>query len=108
MAELRQEIETMRIRLTEAHRYATKASQALLEVARTSLLVSDSFDSDEFLRSEARRRFEGNAGRDLMDTPYWKKLPSGIVSMFEETDQDPRSFQSEWNEIWHPSDPVGS
>jgi len=108
MAEQREEFETMRMRLREAHGYATRASGALNLVSQRGVVVADAFEADGFLRREARRLFEGTAGRQRLDTPYWEKLPPEVVAIFEESDIDPRSLRSEWQEMWRPRDPVGS
>jgi hypothetical protein len=108
MAELHEEFETMRMRLREADEYAARAANALNLVSQRGLVVADAFAADDFLRREARKQFEGSAGRQRLDTPYWEKLPPDLMAIFEESDIDPRSLRADWQEAWQPSDPVAS
>jgi hypothetical protein len=108
MAELSRERNLMRLREGEAHSYALRASDALGGVARRASAAADSFHADDELRRAAREQFRGEAGRDLLETPYWEKLPSELRALFRESDIDPRSFLGDWQATWRTDDPVAS
>jgi hypothetical protein len=108
MAEQLEEFKTIHLRLAEANEYATRASGALNLVSRRGLVVASAFEADEILRREARRQFEGTAGRQRLDTPFWEKLPPDVMTIIEESDTDPRSLRDDWQQVWRTSDPVGS
>jgi hypothetical protein len=108
MAEAHKEFETMRQRLREANEYAARSSSSLNVVSRQAEIAADAFEADTLLRREARRLFEGSAGRQLLDTPYWEKLPPDVIALFEENDIDPRSLRNDWQDFWEARDPVGS
>ena len=94
-------------RLAEADLYAHRAAGSLRRTSERDVSLIRALETEGRVRRDAREQFRGPRGQELVDTPFWQKLPPEVLQLFHEAGFEPQLLAAEWDDGF-VDDPVGS